>query len=105
MAWKFRMIYLETRILSDIDKDSFQDSLLSALEELRNFGTTRPTLTGVELTEKLLKADFRLDGQGSPLVCAHIAGLAASVAEWEEVTCIKFLMFPKLRTASFELVY
>ncbi|MBK3462630.1 hypothetical protein [Pseudomonas haemolytica] len=99
------MIYLDTTILADIEKASFEDALLSALEELRHFGTTRPTLTGVQLTASSLKASFRLDGEGSPLMCVHVAGLAASVAEWEDVTHIRFIMVPKLNTATFEMKF
>ncbi len=99
------MSYEETRILNDLYEPNFEDSLSSALEELKRFGETRPTLTGISKSESFFKAEFRLDGAGNPLVCLHLAKMVAAMAESEEVTFIKFIMLPSQNTASFEMLF
>ncbi|RTX96360.1 hypothetical protein EJ576_21790 [Pseudomonas sp. C 49-2] len=98
------MVYQETRILKDSDSASFADALEAALDELKTLAGSYPSLVGLELRNGSFKADFRLDGEGSQM-CLHVAALAADVSALEDVTCIKFIMVPKLNTASFELVF
>ncbi|CAH0134456.1 MULTISPECIES: hypothetical protein [Pseudomonas] len=99
------MVYQETRILKDSDSASFADALDAALDELKTLAGLYPSLIGLAYRNGSFKADFRLDGEGSQKMCLHVAALAADVSVWEDVTCIKFIMVPKLNTASFELVF
>ena len=101
----YKMRYDETRILNDFEEANFDDSLSSALEELKKFGSTRPSLTSIVVSETFIKAEFRLDASGSPSVCVHLANMAAAMAEWEDVTFIKFIMLPRQNTASFEMLF
>ncbi len=99
------MIYEQTIILKDDDSDSFPDALDVALAELKTLARGCPTLKALSVKEQAFKAEFILDGKGSEAMCLHVAGLAAVVAGWGEVTGIRYMVLPRQNMACFELVF